>query len=105
MTGIFVFDPLLPWSVIWALAGFAALGVILAATRGLAGWVLRAIASLVVVAALTQPSYQVEDRAPLSDIVLMIVDESASQRLASRFEDTEVAADALQSRLERRPNT
>jgi hypothetical protein len=105
MTGHIVFDPLLPWPVIWALAALALLGVGLALWRGLSGWALRALAGVVLVGALAQPSYQVEDRAPLSDIVLMVVDESASQRLAERAGVTEAAADELAAELEARPNT
>ena len=79
MNGQIVFDPLLPWAAIAILAALALLGTGLALWRGLSGWALRALAGLVLVGALAQPSYQVEDRAPLSDIVLMLVDTSASQ--------------------------
>ncbi|MHA6346998.1 hypothetical protein [Roseivivax sp. CAU 1761] len=105
MTGAIVFDPLLPWAAIAALAGFAALGAALALWRGLAGWALRALAGLVLVAALTQPSWQREDRAPLTDIVLMVVDRSASQTLADRAGITEAAATELEAALAARPDT
>ncbi|MBV2359595.1 glutamine amidotransferase [Thalassococcus sp. CAU 1522] len=105
MTGTVIFDPLLPWPAIWALAGVAFLGVALALWRGLPGWAFRALAGLVLVLALTQPSYQVEDRAPLSDIVLMLVDESASQKLGDRIAETQQAAEALEARIAARPNT
>ena len=105
MTGQIVFDPLLPWAAIIALGVVALAGVILALWRGLNGWPLRFVAGLILIAALTQPSFQEEDRAPLSDIVLMVVDQSASQRLADRLSVTEDAADTLQARIEARPNT
>ncbi|MBR9892923.1 hypothetical protein GYB14_14590 [bacterium] len=105
MTGQIVFDPLLPWAAIIALGVVALAGVILALWRGLTGWPLRFFAGLILVAALTQPSFQEEDRAPLTDIVLMVVDQSASQRLADRLSVTEDAADTLQARIEARPNT
>ncbi|MDO6584836.1 glutamine amidotransferase [Salipiger sp. 1_MG-2023] len=105
MTGQLVFDPLLPWSAIAVLGGLSALGVMLALWRGLRGWPLRFFAGVVLVAALAQPSFQEEDRAPLSDIVLMVVDKSASQRLAGRLQTTEDAAATLAARLEARPNT
>ncbi len=105
MTGQIVFDPLLPWAAIIALGVVALAGVILALWRGLTGWPLRFFAGLILVAALTQPSFQEEDRAPLSDIVLMVVDQSASQRLADRLSVTEDAANTLQARIEARPNT
>ncbi|MBN9886289.1 DUF7408 domain-containing protein [Salipiger abyssi] len=105
MTGQIVFDPLLPWPLIGALAAVALAGVVLALWRGLTGWPLRFFAGFVLVAALAQPSFQEEDRAPLSDIVLMVVDKSASQRLADRLEVTEDAAATLEARIAARPNT
>ena len=105
MTGSIVFDPLLPWPLIWALAGLAAVGVALALWRGLSGWALRALAGAVLVGALAQPSWQVEDRAPLSDIVLIVEDRSASQTLADRADLTASAAEDLEADLLARPNT
>jgi hypothetical protein len=63
------------------------------------------MAALVVLAALSGPSVQQEDRAPLSDIVLMLEDESASQRLGDRAGQTAQAAEALAAQIEARPNT
>ncbi len=105
MTGTIIFDPLLPWMAIGVLGALALVGVVLALWRGLSGWALRALAAVILVGALTQPSYQVEDRAPLSDIVLMLVDQSASQTLAERAGVTEEAATTLEARLAGRPNT
>ncbi|WP_299787378.1 hypothetical protein [uncultured Marivita sp.] len=105
MTGSIVFDPLLPWVIIAVLAGLAGLGVALALWRGLQGWALRALAALVVLAALAQPSYQVEDRAPLSNIVLIVEDKSASQSLGDRLDETTDAAGQLALQLNARENT
>lgn len=105
MNGQIVFDPLLPWPVIYGLAALALVGVALALWRGLSGWALRFLAGVVLVGALAQPSWQVEDRAPLSDIVLMLVDETASQTLAERAGVTSDAADRIEAELLARPNT
>jgi hypothetical protein len=105
MTGSLMFDPLLPLWLIAALALLCALSVGVAFWRGLNGWGWRGLTALVVLAALAAPVWQVENRAPLRDIVLMLVDQSASQRLADRATQTEAAADALQARLQARPNT
>ncbi|MBY6159677.1 glutamine amidotransferase [Mameliella alba] len=105
MNGQIVFDPLLPWAIIAVMAALALLGTGLALWRGLSGWALRFLAAVVLVGALAQPSYQIEDRAPLSDIVLMLVDETASQKLGDRVGVTDNAADTLQTRLDARPNT
>ncbi len=105
MTGQIVFDPLLPWAVIWGLAALAMAGVILALWRGLSGWALRLLAAIVLIAALAQPSYQIEDRAALADIMLILEDQSASQRLADRAGVTASSAQELEARLAARPNT
>ncbi|WP_028955462.1 membrane protein [Sulfitobacter sp. 20_GPM-1509m] len=105
MTGTVIFDPLLPWTWLAVLAVITLAGVVLALVRGLRGWALRGAAALVVLAALAQPSYQVEDRAPLSDIVILAEDTSASQSLPGRAEQTAQAADALEAQLAARPNT
>jgi hypothetical protein len=105
MNGQIVFDPLLPWAAIALLAALALLGTGLALWRGLSGWALRFLAGVILVGALAQPSYQVEDRAPLSDIVLMLVDETASQQLAERADITTEAAARLEAQLDARPNT
>ncbi|MTJ05013.1 MAG: hypothetical protein FH759_10025 [Sediminimonas qiaohouensis] len=105
MNGQIILDPLLPW---WALALLAAailLGGGVALWRGLSGWALRTLAGAILIAALAGPSYQREDRNPLSDIVLLLEDRSASQRLADRSARTDRAAEALGAALEQRPNT
>ncbi|NOC85130.1 hypothetical protein [Ruegeria sp. HKCCD6428] len=105
MTGTVIFDPLIPWPLLAAVGAIATVGVALALWRGLSGWALRGLAALVVVAALSGPVYQVEDRAPLTDIVLMIEDESASQTLSDRAEQTAQAAEDLAAEIEARDNT
>jgi hypothetical protein len=79
-----VFDPLVAWPLIWALAGVALLLLALALVKGLSGWALRGLALAALLAALANPSLQEEDRASLADIVILIVDESASQTLGDR---------------------
>jgi hypothetical protein len=105
MTAQIVFDPLLPLWLIAALAGVVLCGLILGFWRGLSGAVFRTLAALVVLAALAGPVYQQEDREPLSDVVLLVVDESASNKLSDRAEATARAADALTARIEARDNT
>ena len=105
MTGSIVFDPLLPWWLIACLGGMAIVGIGLALLRGLSGWPLRGLAALVVIAALTGPAYQQEERDPLTDIVLLVEDQSASQRLADRATTTSEAAETLATRLQARENT
>ncbi len=105
MTSTIVFDPLVPWPLLVMVAVIAALGVLIALIRGLRGWPLRGLAGLVVLAALSGPSFQQEDRAPLTDIVLMVEDESASQGLGDRTAQTSDAAAQMAAQIEARPNT
>jgi len=100
-----VFDPLLPWLILTVLSGVVALGTLLAVWRGLSGWALRGLAGLVLIAALSGPAYQRENREQLSDIVLMLVDGSASQTLNERATNTQITADRVQALIEARPNT
>ena len=105
MTGSVIFDPLLPIWLIAVLAALVASGLALALWRGLAGWPFRALAGLVILAALMGPAYQQEERTALSDIVLIVEDQSASQDLTDRATRTAEAADTLTARLEARGNT
>ena len=105
MTGTVIFDPLIPWPLLAIVAVIAVGGTFLALWRGLSGWALRGLAALVVLGALSGPIYQAEDRAPLTDIVLMVEDESASQTLSDRAAQTRQAADELASEIESRDNT
>ncbi|MBT9384028.1 hypothetical protein KM176_09180 [Pseudooceanicola sp. CBS1P-1] len=105
MAGNILFDPLVPWVVLAVLAVLVVLGVVLALWRGLAGWAWRGLAGLVILAALSGPALRHEDRTPLTDIVLLIEDRSASQRLGERAAQTEAAANTLAERIAARPNT
>lgn len=105
MTGTVIFDPLLPWPVLAALGAVALAGVVLAVWRGLAGWWLRGLGALALIGALAGPVWQVEDRAPLDDIVILVEDETASQRLGDRPEQVEEARAKLLAQLEARPDT
>ncbi|WP_071798629.1 hypothetical protein [Natronohydrobacter thiooxidans] len=102
MTGAqeIIFAPLLDWALIWAVTGIAALMVGIALWRGLRGWWLRGLAALALIAALTNPSLQTEDRDTLDDIALIVVDDTASNRLGSRAEQTEAALDHLEGAIE-----
>jgi hypothetical protein len=105
MTGTLVLDPLLAWPAIWAVAALALLVVALGAARRLAGWWLRGLATVALLAALANPSLQEEDRTPLSDIVVAVVDESASQRIAGRPAQSAAALAELTARIEARGGT
>ena len=105
MTQSIIFDPLLPWGVIWALAAVAGLGLGLGIWRGLRGWPLRALAFAAILAALAGPMLQTEERRAQSDIVLAVVDDSASQSLGARGAQTEAALARLRAEVAAMENT
>ena len=105
MTDTLILDPLVPLVVLYALAAAAMLIVGYALRRGLVGWGLRGLAALVLLAALANPSLQQEDRAPLSDIVIVVVDESASQALRTRPEQSKAALARVRAGVAALPNT
>ena len=97
MTGQVVFDPLLPWPVIW---GFAAVAL---AFTGVALW--RGFAAIALLAAVAQPALQREDRRALSDIVILVVDESASQKVSDRAGQTAAAVARVEAEVAALPDT
>ena len=105
MIGNIILDPLVPLVVLYGLAALSAVGLAFAIWRRLLGWALRALAAVVILGAIANPSLQQEDRAELSDIVLAVVDESASQRLSDRPDQSAQALANLQAEVARRPNT
>lgn len=105
MTGTLIFDPLIPQLLLYGVAGLALLALILAVWRRLPGWWLRGLAGLALLAAIANPSIQQEDREPLSDIVMMVVDESASQRIGDRPSQNAAAVANIEAEVARLPNT
>ncbi len=98
-----LFDPAFGWPVL-AGAALVMAGLLgLAAWRGLAGWTARGLAAAVLLMALAGPSLQVEERQPLGDILLVLVDESASQSLPGRRQQGAAALAALRAQVEARP--
>ncbi|MBH0236657.1 hypothetical protein [Methylobrevis albus] len=94
-----VFDPYLPW---WLLA----LGLVLAAAvlglsfmRRVRGTLIRGLAFLALAAALANPSLVQEERRPLTSVVAVVADRSASQTVETRGADTEAAVAELTDRL------
>ena len=105
MIGNIILDPLVPLVVLYGLAAFVIVGLLFAVWRRLLGWALRALAAIVLLGAIANPSLQQEDRAQLSDIVVAVVDESASQRISDRPAQSAEALENLQAEVARRPNT
>jgi hypothetical protein len=98
------FSPLVPSYVLWTAAAVAIVlaGLLLAVrSRGAA---MRAVALLLMVLALANPSFTREDREPLSSVVAVVVDKSPSQGFGERAAQTETARAQLAERLGRISN-
>jgi hypothetical protein len=98
-----VFDPHVGWPLVAVAGVLAALAVAVALWLGLRGAWIRAAAFGMILLALANPSLQEEDRTAQSDIVIVLVDESASQRIADRPAQTGAALEGVLAALARLP--
>ncbi len=94
------FSPLVPWPLVAALGAIGAGVVALALARGAKGawWRLTALAGLLL--ALTNPTAVFEQRRPLADVALIVVDDSKSQSIGERRQRTQAALQHLGQRLQ-----
>ena len=98
-------NPLVAWPVLYLLTALALLGLTIAIWRGLSGAWFRILTALILLTSIANPSLQQEDRTLLSDIVLLIVDESASQTLSDRATQTAEAITRIKASVAKIPNT
>ena len=104
MTPSVTLAPLIPWPVLAGLAGLAlAVGLAGIARGGRAGW-LRLVVLMAVLAGLANPRLIAEQRKPLPDVAVVVVDQTLSQRIGDRTAQTEAALADLQARLGRLAN-
>lgn len=98
------FAPLVPLPLLIGLAVLAALAA--GAALALAGRsaILRALALIVLTTALADPSLVFEEREPVKDVVPVVVDRSASNRLADRSAQTNAAVAKVERQLRGIPN-
>ena len=104
-TGTIIFDPLVPWPVLWAAIAFAVVFAGIAVWRGLSGWWLRGFALAVLLLAIANPALQIEERETLTDIVILVVDESASQQVDVRPDQIAEAVADVEARIAGLANT
>ncbi len=93
------FAPLLPVPVLEVLAGLAVALIALTAWRRPGSAVLRALALALLGVALLDPSLVREDRRPLKDVVAVVIDQSAANRIGERPRQTAEARAELEKRL------
>jgi hypothetical protein len=93
------FEPLVPlWPLLAAAILAAAVAALLLLSRS-RGAITRAIALALGVIALANPSLTREDRDPLTSVVAVVLDRSASQRFGDRTAVTDAVANMLKERL------
>jgi hypothetical protein len=93
------FAPLIPLPLLVGLAVLAALAAGMALVLAGRGAILRALALFVLTLALADPSLVFEDREPVKDVVAVVVDRSASNRLADRPAQTQGAQAEVERQL------
>jgi hypothetical protein len=97
------FSPLVPPALAYGLGALALTVAIFALVRGLKGWLWRALAGLVLTGALLNPALVQETREPLSDVAVLITDDSASMQIGTRASAAEQTAQALRALAESDP--
>ncbi len=93
------FAPALPWPALVALGLAAVLALGFALWCGAAGMWWRALGVTTLMLALANPTLISEDREPLPDVVAVIVDQSASQRIGERPAARAAALEQVESAL------
>ena len=93
------FDPLLPWPVLAVLGGIGLLLVLLGLRAGARGTILRLASLAVVLAALANPALIEEQRKPIADVALVVIDDSDSMAIGERRLQVTRAREALKRKL------
>jgi hypothetical protein len=97
------FDPLVSTPILIGAAVLALVIALLPLISRTRGAVVRALALLLGLLALANPSLTREDREPLPVVAAVVLDRSASQRFGDRTPQTDAAHAALMERLDRIP--
>jgi hypothetical protein len=99
-----VFAPHVPLPVLWALIALAAVFVGYGFVMRARGAWARGFAFLALILALANPLMVRENREPLSDVAVIVVDHSQSMQIGTRRAEADKAAAELAARLKRQPN-
>ena len=98
------FSPLLPGPILWVLVALAIALVALLFVRRTRGAWLRLAALGALLAALFNPTLREEEREKLANVAIVVVDESTSQKLAKRPEETAAIKSDIEAKLGKIPN-
>ncbi|MGD9895048.1 MAG: hypothetical protein AB7U18_27500, partial [Dehalococcoidia bacterium] len=93
------FSPMIPAPLFWAGAALAVLLVIVLLFRRSPGALLRALALGLVVLSLANPTLKEEERENLGNVAIVMMDESTSQTLADRPQQSEAIRRDLEAKL------
>lgn len=93
------FDPLLPWTVLAVLGAIGVALVLLGLRAGARGTIWRLGSLIVVLAALANPSLIEEQRKPIADVALVVVDDSDSMAIGERRQQVQAARESLKRKL------
>ena len=99
MNGAIVFEPFLSTPLLIVAIGLAALATTVYALRSPSAAPLRLLGLAGLIALLANPQIRIAERTPLDDIAILIVDESASNRIDARGDITDATAEAIAARL------
>jgi hypothetical protein len=93
------FDPLLGWTMLAVLGGIGLVLVLLGLRAGARGTWWRLGSLIVVLAALSNPSLIEEQRKPIADVALVVVDDSDSMAIGERRQQVQAARETLKRKL------
>ena len=93
------FSPMVPAPLLWAGAALAAVLVAMLLFRRNRGAVLRALSLAALLFALSNPTLRQEERESLANIAIVVLDESLSQQIAGRPEQTAAIRHELEAKL------
>ena len=99
------FAPLLSWPILAMFGAICLTAIIFMLWQRRRGTLLRAATSALLFAALANPIIRQDERQPLTDIAVAVVDQSQSQNYGQRTAQTQKAVDELKSRLASLGNT
>jgi hypothetical protein len=99
------FVPLLPWPLIGLFAAITVAAIILMFSKRIKGAVLRGTTAALLLATLASPIIRQDERQPLTDIAVAVVDQSQSQSIGKRTAQTNKALADLKARVAQLGNT
>ncbi|MEP6827096.1 MAG: hypothetical protein ABJA10_03395, partial [Aestuariivirga sp.] len=99
------YSPLLAWSLIWAFGAVVVAITAYSIYRGARGSLLRSACGALLFGALCNPVIHQDEKEPLTDVAVLVVDRTASQTIGNRKQQTDQVLADLQKTFSTLPNT